>query len=78
MNTHRIGISELKFTFFFQENPLSPECGSTLREKLLQHGGGLEPREMVSDCLGSALSPAALVDALVTELDSKAERATAK
>ena len=57
---------------YFQKEPFDSENGMKYRQECLSYGGGKPSKQLVSDFLGeSAVSPDALADALIADLDAK-------
>lgn len=55
---------------YFHKDPLSRSAGELYREKMLGHGGGKPPQEMVNDMLNKNVT----VNDLVMSLENDLER----
>lgn len=58
---------------YFKENPLDRNKGECYRMQCLAHGGGKNPKQLVTDFLEIQISPEALADSLVTEIGQNHE-----
>ncbi|KAK4799886.1 hypothetical protein SAY86_025251 [Trapa natans] len=56
-----------------QEDPLSSVCGTTLRTKFLQHGGGKEPADLLIDLVGNGILKKCDGGGLVPDISSLCE-----
>ncbi|XP_044751197.1 mitochondrial intermediate peptidase [Coccinella septempunctata] len=54
---------------YFKKDPLDRNNGESYRRECLAHGGGRNPKKLVTDFLKIKVSPEALADSLITEIE---------